>query len=90
MAKTAKVKISRGCPMCGGTYDIFLSEVQRGKYFLYWNREIDFIQDALPELNPMEREFLKTGYCPPCQRLLFGNNLRSRIIRKERQMGGTA
>lgn len=38
------------------------------------------VQDAFPHLNPVEREFLITGYCPDCQKLLFGNGVSDRIV----------
>ena len=83
MSAKAKVTITKQCPMCGECYDISLTEDQRERYFRSWNREV-LIQDALPELNPMEREFLKTGYCPKCQRLLFATKYASRLIRLSR------
>ena len=60
--------IDRTCPMCGETHYI---EVNEDKYYEYeFSRAL--IQDVFPELNPHEREFIKTGYCPKCQELLFG------------------
>ena len=38
------------------------------------------IQSALPLMNPMEREFIITGYCPKCQTMLFGTTSTSNRI----------
>lgn len=37
--------------------------------FLYGD---GLIQDRLPNMGAVEREFLKTGYCHSCQELIFG------------------
>lgn len=56
------------CPMCGSTHWMRINGEQYEKY-KYGGM---LIQDAFPKLNPTEREFIKTGYCPECQELLFG------------------
>ena len=56
------------CPMCGSTHWMRINGEQYEKY-KYGGV---LIQDAFPELDPFEREFIKTGYCPECQELLFG------------------
>ena len=69
------------CPMCGEWHFIELTpEMDEGLQRWF---DGEFIQDALPMLNPMEREFIKTGYCPECQKLLFGTEYKSDLIDKE-------
>ena len=71
----------RKCPMCGEYHFIELTEEMDEGLQRYFEGE--YIQDALPMLNPMEREFIKTGYCPECQKLLFGTEYTSDLIDKE-------
>lgn len=62
--------IVKTCPMCGSTFTINLTDDLVKKYNSYkYSNEL--IQDVLPELNPMEREFLMTGMCPNCQKDYF-------------------
>lgn len=56
------------CPMCGSTHWMRINGEKYDKYKFGGL----LIQEAFPELNPHEREFIKTGYCPKCQELLFG------------------
>ena len=65
------------CPMCG---QIHMMEVDKEAYSAWENRE-KLIQDAFPDLIPAEREFIKTGYCPACQSLLFGSAPDSSLIK---------
>ena len=60
------------CPMCGGKYYLVLTTEQASKLAEYKNNG-GFVQEVFPELNAVEREFIKTGYCPSCQEMLFGN-----------------
>lgn len=62
------MEIVNTCPMCGSTHWMRINGEQYEKY-KYGGM---LIQDAFLKLNPAEREFLKTGYCPECQELLFG------------------
>lgn len=65
--------VKKECPMCGKTYFVKLTEVeydQYKKYIAYGS----LIQNALSNTSPTVREFLKTGYCPGCQELLFGKS----------------
>lgn len=63
--------ISRVCPMCEDTTSISFKEDEKTMNALdkYFNGEI-YLQE-LP-FKPDVREFLKTGYCLECQKLLFG------------------
>lgn len=62
--------VKHTCPICGKVCEIELDREQAIDYFC--NNKL--IQDALPELTAAEREFVKSGYCPDCQQLLFGNS----------------
>ena len=68
--------IKRECPMCHKAYQI---DVDNTKYEKYFSGN-GLLQNIFPELNSMEREFIKTGYCPACQNLLFGSDYESDII----------
>lgn len=68
--------IERDCPMCGNKYLLRISEMrydQYKKYVVYHSREL--IQKALPDFDKFEREFIKTGYCPKCQKKIFSAKL---------------
>lgn len=68
--------IERDCPMCGNKYLLRISELrydQYKKYVVYHSREL--IQKALPDFDKFEREFIKTGYCPKCQKKIFSAKL---------------
>ena len=60
--------IVNACPMCGSTHWMRIN----GEQFEKYKHGGMLIQDAFPKLRPTEREFIKTGYCPECQELLFG------------------
>lgn len=47
--------------------DLNITETQLFKY----ENSMALIQDVFPNLNPEEREFIKTGYCDDCQNILF-------------------
>lgn len=36
-------------------------------------RVVELMQEIFPEMDPQKREFIKTGYCPDCQELIFGS-----------------
>ena len=72
------INVIKKCMMCGKTHQMEVTEEQ----FDTWRYGDGPIQDRLPGLNPLEREFLMTGYCPECQAMLFGNNYSSDKIRK--------
>ena len=69
----AKMTVSKICPVFGRNAELKADEEKLNMIGLV------LIQDLFPELNPVEREFLKTGYCPECQKLLFGNGKTKRI-----------
>lgn len=70
----------RTCPLCGEGHNILLADEELDAYFDYEDGK-GLIQDLFPTFNPMEREFLKTGYCPHCQQMLFGSEYESERIR---------
>ena len=71
--------IWKECPMCGSSKTMRLTaEDVRGVE--RYNAGA-LAQDAFPSMNPMEREFMITGYCPKCQSLLFGTNFKSERIK---------
>ena len=62
-------EIKATCPMCGkvNTKEIEMTDEQ----FISYQFGFKLIQNVFPELSPMEREFLKSGYCDECQSFLF-------------------
>ena len=80
--------IDRECPMCHKKYVMFLNledsidSIYDSEYSKVLKVEDGYgpIQNILYDFNPMEREFVKTGYCPSCQEKLFGTNYSSDII----------
>lgn len=65
--------VERVCPMCRKEMAMTVPKEGLVKYSCYGK----LIQEAFPELNLMEREFIKTGYCPDCQKILFGADFKS-------------
>lgn len=70
------MNVTKLCPMCGEGNVISVDVVDYNKYC-----NGTLLQNAFPKLNPMEREFVKSGYCPNCQRLLFGSDYASELIK---------
>ena len=70
------MKIVRQCS-CGRTESLDLTEKEWAKYQAWRNGEC-YIQD-IGTLNAVEREFIKTGYCPECQENIFGNGKTDRV-----------
>lgn len=60
------------CPSCANDYGLPLDEEQMTRLYEYEHGH-GYIQEMFKELNAVEREFIKTGLCPKCQELLFGN-----------------
>ena len=56
------------CPLCGKDHTV---EVSLAEY-IEWKRG-EFIQNAMPDLTPTEREQLISGLCPKCQAEIFGD-----------------
>lgn len=78
MVKINGNEVERECPMCGSAWRMELGDDELRRYEEYlegWG----FIQELLPDLNRCEREFLKSGYCAECQKMLFGNGDTERI-----------
>lgn len=66
------------CPSCGRTFTMLgvnLSDIHDYK------RGSGLIQGKFATLNPMEREYIKTGYCPDCQKEIFGTDYTSDKIK---------
>jgi len=72
-------QVSQQCSMCGQKSAIDLSEEELEAFRSYLVKHNKPIQDCLPTLNNCEREFLKSGYCKNCQKLLFNNGKSARI-----------
>lgn len=75
-----KHRLLRICPMCGKTHALLLKDAEWCYTALRQITSIGTsftfkVQDALPNLNLGEREFVITGYCGECQEMLFGNRL---------------
>lgn len=66
------MKMYNHCDLCGKGGYIELTEEQSKKLSQYHMGD-GLIQDLFPELNAVEREFIKTGMCKSCQEMMFGN-----------------
>lgn len=67
MSEVKNMQLVRRCPECRTTHRM---DVVAEKYFAFETGTL--VQDAFPDLNPMEREFIAHGYCPRCQTERFG------------------
>ena len=67
------------CSMCGKNSHLRLTDEELKALKKYLSNG-GYIQESLPSLNKCEREFIKSGYCPSCQELIFGNGETERII----------
>ena len=65
------IKLSKQCPFCASMedYDFDLTYEQIGR----WECG-ELIQNAMPNLNPAEREVFITGMCYTCQSDIFGGD----------------
>lgn len=70
--------ITRSCPCCGTKSVLKLSDAEWTNFNAY-SEGYGTIQSMFSTLTPAEREFLKTGYCPFCQKLIFGQADTNRI-----------
>lgn len=69
--KSKKNLLRKRCPMCRRETYLRMTEaemIQFGKYYY----DGGLIQDRLPHMGVLEREFLVTGFCPDCQERIFG------------------
>lgn len=69
--ENGKLTLIQECPMCRTAHSMQFTEAEHDNVLLYYSG-FGLIQNLLPDLNPDEREFLVSGYCPKCQKLLFG------------------
>lgn len=60
--------IGRICPMCGTINTIEIDD-KAAKALKEYKNGNGYIQDI--QLPAAEREFIKTGFCIPCQEILF-------------------
>lgn len=73
------MKIVRTCPMCK-CIGIMTTTSEKVKDYLDGRISLNSLA---PRFNPMEREFLKTGYCSDCQSILFWSAFTSKRIKFE-------
>ena len=66
------------CSMCGKDSHLRLTDEELEALKKYLSNG-GYIQECLPSLNKCEREFIKSGYCPKCQELIFGNGKTKRV-----------
>ena len=62
--------LSKICPMCGRRTYLRMTEEEN-----QWRKYVCFgghIQDRFPDMDVQKREFIKSGYCPDCQKTLCG------------------
>jgi len=62
-----RIDVAIICPFCGKDYAV---DVNLAQYEAWQNGEL--IQNAMPDLTPVEREQLISGLCPKCQAKMFG------------------
>ena len=62
--------IYKECPMCRQETYLRLTKEQMEQYTKYTCCG-GLIQDMLPSLDKFGREFVKMGYCPSCQEILY-------------------
>ena len=60
----------RECPMCRKVTSMDVKDEEINKQIEAWERRDIYLQEI--NLPANKREFLKTGYCFKCQKLLFG------------------
>lgn len=68
--KLEKARYVKKCPMCGELTSMEIDDKAIIKSISEWQKGNLYLQDI--PLPPNKREFLKTGYCSKCQKLLFG------------------
>ena len=70
----AGAEIVQKCPMCGKLHGMMLPRPRLDEYYAGCRKYAEgaLIQDAFPGFSASEREFIRDGYCPECQSVLFG------------------
>ena len=66
--------VAQECPMCKQLHFMEVTQTQKreiNNYIVYGGS----IQERCSSLNKFGREFIKTGYCPACQELIFAAKL---------------
>jgi len=71
-------EVKQECGICNHITHIKLTDEELEAYRKYLTGG-GLIQECLPTLNRVEREFLKSGYCVKCQKLLFDNGYTKRL-----------
>lgn len=66
------------CPFCHKHFRMVLTNDQDRRLW-EWRNGDGHIQEKFPELNATEREFLLSGYCPECQKIIFGGGESEKI-----------
>ena len=69
--------IYKECPMCRQETYLRLTKEQMEQYTKYTCCG-GLIQDVLPSLDKFGREFVKMGYCPSCQEILYQSTLKDK------------
>ena len=67
-----KLPFMQDCPICGRTTILLMTATEIQTLERYISNG-GLIQETFPEMDPQKREFIKTGYCPDCQELIFGS-----------------
>ena len=62
-----RIDVAMTCPLCGEDHSV---KVNLAQYEAWQNGKL--IQNAMPDLTPVEREQLISGLCPKCQAKIFG------------------
>ena len=79
--------IREKCPKCGTIRTMVVNSVDALAVNNYYNNRGQVsIETALPRFNPMEREFVMTGYCPNCQKQIFNSAYESARFFKEESL----
>lgn len=71
-----KTLIKQACPMCNEITYMKVTEDENKQIKNYWTYG-GLIQKKLSLLDKFGREFIKSGYCPECQKTLFSNIVNS-------------
>lgn len=70
-----KTLITKKCPMCHETFFMKITKEEE-KQIIDYVAYGGSIQDKISLLDKFGREFVKTGYCPNCQEMLFNSTLK--------------